>query len=114
MNERATFGAELRRLRRAAGLSLTGLADRVHYSKGYLSKVETGLTTPNPALAALCEAELDAPGALTALLPANPRDGAPAPTSARPGCRPPPATSPAAPRSYRRCATRWKPKTASA
>ncbi|WP_328644486.1 helix-turn-helix domain-containing protein [Amycolatopsis sp. NBC_00348] len=72
MNERATFGAELRRLRRAAGLSLTGLADRVHYSKGYLSKVETGLTTPNPALAALCEAELDAPGALTALLPREP------------------------------------------
>ncbi|NBH03695.1 helix-turn-helix transcriptional regulator, partial [Amycolatopsis sp. SID8362] len=45
MSERATFGAELRRLRHAAGLSLTELADRVHYSKGYLSKVETGLTT---------------------------------------------------------------------
>jgi transcriptional regulator with XRE-family HTH domain/tetratricopeptide (TPR) repeat protein len=72
MGERATFGAELRRLRRAAGLSLSGLADRVHYSKGYLSKVETGLTTPNSALAALCEAELDAAGALTALLPREP------------------------------------------
>jgi tetratricopeptide (TPR) repeat protein/transcriptional regulator with XRE-family HTH domain len=72
MSERATFGAELRRLRRAAGLSLTDLADRVHYSKGYLSKVETGLTKPNAALATLCEAELDAAGALAALLPREP------------------------------------------
>ncbi len=72
MNERATFGAELRRRRRAAGLSLTELADRTHYSKGYLSKVETGLATPNPALATLCEAELDVAGALTSLLPNEP------------------------------------------
>ncbi len=69
MNERATFGAELRRRRKAAGISLTELAARTHYSKGYLSKVETGLATPNPALAALCEAELDADGILTSLLP---------------------------------------------
>ncbi|MEV6909060.1 tetratricopeptide repeat protein [Amycolatopsis sp. NPDC051071] len=72
MNERATFGAELRRRRKAAGLSLTELAARTHYSKGYLSKVETGLATPNPALATLCEAELDAEGMLTALLPGEP------------------------------------------
>ncbi|RSD13935.1 ATP-binding protein [Amycolatopsis eburnea] len=91
MSERATFGAELRRLRHAAGLSLTELADRVHYSKGYLSKVETGLTTPNAALAALCEAELGAPGALTALLPREP-----ARRRTRPDVRPsglPPATA---------------------
>jgi transcriptional regulator with XRE-family HTH domain len=31
------FGAELRRLRLAAGVSLTDLARQVHYSKGYLS-----------------------------------------------------------------------------
>ncbi|WP_116202816.1 ATP-binding protein [Amycolatopsis circi] len=72
MSGPATFGAELRRLRRATGLSLAELADRVHYSKGYLSKVETGLTRPNTALAALCEAELNAAGALTALLPREP------------------------------------------
>jgi transcriptional regulator with XRE-family HTH domain/tetratricopeptide (TPR) repeat protein len=72
MNERATFGAELRRLRRSAGLSLAELAERTHYSKGYLSKVETGLATPNPALAALCESELGATGALTAVLPQTP------------------------------------------
>ncbi|WP_101613108.1 tetratricopeptide repeat protein [Amycolatopsis sp. BJA-103] len=72
MNEKATFGAELRRLRKAAGLSLTELAARTHYSKGYLSKVETGLSTPNPALATLCETELGVEGALTPLLPGEP------------------------------------------
>ncbi|WP_410662261.1 ATP-binding protein [Amycolatopsis sp. lyj-84] len=69
MSEQATFGAELRRRRQEAGLSLTTLAERTHYSKGYLSKVETGIATPNPALAALCESELGAVGVLTALLP---------------------------------------------
>jgi transcriptional regulator with XRE-family HTH domain/tetratricopeptide (TPR) repeat protein len=91
MNERATFGAELRSRRRAAGLTLTELAGRTHYSKGYLSKVETGLATPNPALAALCESELGSPGALTALLPR-----APVRRRTRPDVRPsglPPATS---------------------
>ncbi|GAA4531028.1 helix-turn-helix domain-containing protein [Amycolatopsis samaneae] len=72
MSERATFGAELRRRRRAAGLSLTELAERTHYSKGYLSKVETGAATPNPALAALCESELGVPGTLVPLLPREP------------------------------------------
>lgn len=71
MTARATFGAELRRLRVSAGLSLTELAGRVHYSKGYLSKVETGLAAPNSALAALCESEFGTPGALTALVPAE-------------------------------------------
>lgn len=63
------FGAELRRLRRRAGLSLSELAGRMHYSKGFLSKVETGGAPPSPALAALCEAELGAIGELTELLP---------------------------------------------
>ncbi|MGW7536447.1 ATP-binding protein [Amycolatopsis sp. NPDC054798] len=71
MTARATFGAELRRLRASAGLSLTELAERVHYSKGYLSKVETGLAAPNSALAALCESEFGTPGALAALVPAE-------------------------------------------
>ncbi|RSN34521.1 hypothetical protein DL990_12760 [Amycolatopsis sp. WAC 01416] len=90
MNERATFGAELRRRRKAAGLSLTELAVRTHYSKGYLSKVETGLSAPNPALAALCETELGAEGALKPLLP-----GEPVRRRTRPDVRPsglPPAT----------------------
>ncbi|WP_091287814.1 ATP-binding protein [Amycolatopsis xylanica] len=91
MSERATFGAELRRLRRAAGISLTEFAARTHYSKGYLSKVETGLAVPNAAFAEACERELQLSGALTALLPREP-----AKRRTRPDARPsglPPATT---------------------
>ncbi|HJP73066.1 MAG TPA: tetratricopeptide repeat protein [Pseudonocardiaceae bacterium] len=68
-----TFGTELRRLRIAAGLSLTDLADAVHYSKGYLSKVETGLAQANETLAALCEDALDTKGTLLAMVPTRRR-----------------------------------------
>ena len=68
MTESATFGGELRRLRRDAGISLTTLAARVHYSKGYLSKVENGSSQPNESLAAMCDDVLATGGALTALL----------------------------------------------
>jgi hypothetical protein len=61
------FSAELRLRRQAAGLSLSGLARRVHYSKGYLSKIETGLKQPNADLARRCDAALDAAGELAAL-----------------------------------------------
>ncbi|MFD0488329.1 helix-turn-helix domain-containing protein [Saccharopolyspora spinosporotrichia] len=61
MSDRPTlFGAELRRLRIAAGMALSELARRVHYSKGYLSKVETGLKPAQPDLARRCDAALDA------------------------------------------------------
>ncbi|MDI5976855.1 ATP-binding protein [Amycolatopsis magusensis] len=73
MGEPATFGAELRRRRIAAGMSLTRLAELTHYSKGYLSKLETGTMVPNPSVAALCEAALELHGELTALLPIEPR-----------------------------------------
>src|SRR5947209_17669805 len=63
------FGAELRRRRAAAGVSLSELAKRIHYSKGYLSKVETGLATPNHTLAALCDDELGSGEALVAMVP---------------------------------------------
>lgn len=69
MSGTATFGAELRRARQAAGLSLAELAERVHFSKGYLSKVENGLAAPNRALATLCDDELDTSGRLCSLLP---------------------------------------------
>jgi tetratricopeptide (TPR) repeat protein/DNA-binding XRE family transcriptional regulator len=68
MTESATFGGELRRLRQNAGISLATLADRVHYSKGYLSKVENGSSQPNESLAAMCDDVLRTEGALTALL----------------------------------------------
>jgi tetratricopeptide (TPR) repeat protein len=62
------FGSELRRLRTAAGLSLSDLADRIHYSKGYLSKLETGLAQPNHTVASLCDSELGTEGVLTGMV----------------------------------------------
>jgi tetratricopeptide (TPR) repeat protein len=64
-----TFGAELRRLRRAAGLSLSDLSSRVHYSRGYLSKIENGVAKANAALASSCDNELTANGLLLSLVP---------------------------------------------
>jgi tetratricopeptide (TPR) repeat protein/transcriptional regulator with XRE-family HTH domain len=63
------FGAELRRLRTEAGWSLTALSNRIHYTKGYLSKVENGVAPPNATLAGLCDAELNTGGVLIALVP---------------------------------------------
>jgi len=69
MAERALlFGHQLRQLREAAGLSLSELARRVHYSKSHLSKVETSVKAPSLQLARRCDAELDAGGRLVARL----------------------------------------------
>ncbi|MDX8032017.1 helix-turn-helix transcriptional regulator [Lentzea sp. BCCO 10_0856] len=62
------FGVELRRLRTAAGLSLATLAQQVHYSKGYLGKIETGLKQPGVDLARRCDAVLGAGGRLASLV----------------------------------------------
>jgi len=69
-----SFGPELllRRLRVAADLFLTRLAGLLHYSKGHLSKIETGLKRPTPGLAQRCDALLNARDALAALVPARP------------------------------------------
>jgi len=61
------FGASLRERRLAAGLSISELARRVHFSKGHLSKVENGRQPPTPALARMCDGVLGAGGALVAL-----------------------------------------------
>lgn len=66
-----SFGPELRRSRVAADISLTRLAGLLYYSKGYLSKVETGLKQPTPELAQRCDTLLGAGGALAALIPAR-------------------------------------------
>lgn len=63
------FGAALRRERLAAGLSLGDLAQRVHYSKSYLSKIERGRKAPSLDLARRCDAALLSQGALAALVP---------------------------------------------
>lgn len=51
----------------AAGLSLSDLARRIHYSKSHLSKVETGRRAPSLDLARRCDVALEAGGALVSL-----------------------------------------------
>lgn len=70
------FGEELRQRRLNAGLSLTALSAVTHYSKAQLSKVERGIKAPSRDLARLCDAALQAGGALIALV-ATPVSGAP-------------------------------------
>lgn len=62
------FGVRLRAARMAQGMSLGTLAKRIHYSKGYLSKVENGLQEPSTVLARQCDAALDADGSLASLV----------------------------------------------
>jgi DNA-binding XRE family transcriptional regulator len=61
-------GAELRRHRRAAGLSLAELARRVHYSKGYLSRIENGHNTAGIDLIRRCDVAVGAGGQLAVLV----------------------------------------------
>ncbi|GAA2103215.1 hypothetical protein GCM10009801_78010 [Streptomyces albiaxialis] len=85
------FGPELRRLRLAAGISLSRLSALVHYSKSHLSKVERGLKPPSRALARLCDTALHADGTLAELAPVRPAPG-PQHSTAPPGS--PGATAP--------------------
>ncbi|PTA43217.1 helix-turn-helix domain-containing protein [Micromonospora sp. RP3T] len=62
------IGPALRRRRQAAQLSLAALARQVHYSKGYLSKVETGQARGTLQLAVLCDVVLDTGGELAACM----------------------------------------------
>jgi transcriptional regulator with XRE-family HTH domain len=57
-----------------AGLSLAKLSGRVHYSKGYLSKIETGLKSPSIELVRLCDTALNADGSLVSLIAEQPAD----------------------------------------
>jgi hypothetical protein len=61
-------GAEIRRLRIAAGLSLGELAQRTRYDKGYLSKIESGIKPLNATMARLVDIVLDAGGQIVALV----------------------------------------------
>ncbi|MEU9166337.1 helix-turn-helix domain-containing protein [Streptomyces sp. NPDC048420] len=71
------FPTELRRLRSRSGLSLTALAQRVHYSKGYLSKIENGSKPVTPDVARRCDEALLADGSLLRLLQDQPRPEGP-------------------------------------
>ncbi|CAM5499448.1 hypothetical protein SSPIM334S_07747 [Streptomyces spiroverticillatus] len=72
LDESGAFGAELRRLRGERGMSLTALARSIHYSKGYLSKIETGGKPPTCDVARRCDEVLGAGGALLRLVPEVP------------------------------------------
>jgi helix-turn-helix protein len=61
------FGDELRRRRMAAGLSLRDLSRLVHYSRGHLSKVETGRAVASIELVRLCDSALGSGGALVGM-----------------------------------------------
>lgn len=69
------FGPRLRELRVARGLSLTAFARAAYYSKGYVSRVETGGQPPSPEFARRCDATLEAGGELAALVPADQPEG---------------------------------------
>lgn len=68
MTGRSAFGSELRRRRGLRQWSLTDLAKATHYSKGHLSKIESGDKPANAALARMCDSALQADGALVALV----------------------------------------------
>ncbi|WP_317447346.1 helix-turn-helix domain-containing protein [Streptomyces collinus] len=84
-----SFPAQLRRLRRERGLSLADLARQTHYSKGYLSKIETGVKRATVDVARQCDHILRAEGELLRLVresvPAQ-RDGGPASDTGAPAC----------------------------
>ncbi|MET7685345.1 helix-turn-helix domain-containing protein [Streptomyces sp. NPDC005423] len=63
-----SFPAQLRRLRQERGLSLADLARRTHYSKGYLSKIETGAKRATLDVARQCDHILGAGGELLRLV----------------------------------------------
>lgn len=63
-----SVGGELRRLREGRRLSLADLAARVHYSKGYLSKLENGSKRITPDIASACDRVLEADGHLLGLV----------------------------------------------
>ncbi|WP_181019534.1 helix-turn-helix domain-containing protein [Nonomuraea typhae] len=73
--QRPAFGGELRKWRTLRGISLARLAELVHYSKGYLSKIENSDKRPTPELAHACDRALGADGALVRLAPAKPAGG---------------------------------------
>ncbi|MEV6908535.1 helix-turn-helix transcriptional regulator [Amycolatopsis sp. NPDC051071] len=62
-----TFGARLRALRVAEGVSLSEFARRLYYSKGHVSRIETGAQSPSPEFVRKCDAALRAEGELIAL-----------------------------------------------
>ncbi len=66
--ETASAGDTLRRLRLARGLSLNDLSRLTHYSKGYLSKIETDEKSLTDGVASRCDKVLETGGELAELV----------------------------------------------
>ncbi|MEU0333901.1 helix-turn-helix domain-containing protein [Streptomyces sp. NPDC006193] len=82
-----SFPAQLRRLRQQRGLSLADLARQTHYSKGYLSKIETGAKRATVDVARRCDLVLHAEGALLRLVaPPRTAEGGDGADAAGPAC----------------------------
>ncbi len=71
------FVLELRRLRRGSGLSQTQLAERIKYSAGLVSMVETLQRHPTPDFTKRCDDALSTGGTLSRLLPMLAREAYP-------------------------------------
>ncbi|MGW4212795.1 helix-turn-helix domain-containing protein [Lentzea sp. NPDC004789] len=61
------FGIALHRLRKEKGMSLAQLSSATHYSKGYLSKLESGVRTATETFARTCDNVLGTDGQLLAV-----------------------------------------------
>lgn len=85
LDQSRVFGAELRRLRTSAGLTITQFASSVHYSKGQISKIETGHKRASIEFARLCDVALGADGDLAALVPLKRSPLGPPPPHDEPG-----------------------------
>jgi transcriptional regulator with XRE-family HTH domain len=72
MPDHLNFGSALRRARIEAEMSLGELAKQVNYSKGYLSKIENGVSVPSVPMARRCAAAVGAGADLAALVTARP------------------------------------------
>ncbi|MEW9548010.1 helix-turn-helix domain-containing protein [Nonomuraea sp. NPDC050783] len=62
------MGRELRHYRKAAGLTQGQLSERIHFSEGLISGVETGQLPASPEFAESCDKLLETGGALQRLL----------------------------------------------
>jgi transcriptional regulator with XRE-family HTH domain len=58
------FGDLLKGMRNDSGMSLSDLAERIHYSRGYIGNVENGVKLPDRRFAELADRELDGHGNL--------------------------------------------------
>ncbi|WP_084195378.1 helix-turn-helix domain-containing protein [Streptosporangium amethystogenes] len=64
----AIWGRELKHYRKAAGLTQSQLAEKIHFSESLISGVETGQLPASPEFADACDAVLNTGGALRRLL----------------------------------------------